>query len=79
MSSIQPRLKWIDDITRSIVIGFIRLSFVDIPNELINLCILFHAIVESFDEELCNDHIIVSNNGELHKVVSTTPGTSIQR
>ena len=79
MSSSQQRLQFVDDITRSIVIGFIRLSFVDIPNELINLCILFYAIMECFDKELCNDAITVSDSkyGGIDKVISTKPIASL--
>ena len=61
-STQQQRLKYFDATSTKIVVGFIRLVSVEIPNELINLCLLFYAIIEIFDEELCSQDVIVSNS-----------------
>ena len=63
MSSLQARLKNVDVKSKKIVIGFIRLSHMMIPIDIINLCILFYAICESFGKHGEYLHISDSENG----------------
>ena len=77
MSSLQRKLMRVDAVSEILVIGFTRLSLVIIPNELMDLILLFYVIIEQFDKEICHKDLSISNgdNGE-NSIVSAKKGSS---
>ena len=69
MSSLQQKLENVDARTKEIVIGFIRLSYKMVPVDIINLCILFYALCESFDQRGKFLYISASENGMKDAIV----------
>ena len=59
------RLKSVDEIYRVIVIGFIRSSMMDIPIDIMNICVFFYATIEAFDKELVDNELTLSNCGNI--------------
>ena len=66
VSSTQ-RLRSIDKRSRIIVTGYIRLCLVDIPIDIIHLCLLFYAIYDTFDTKLHGPFIIISDADDEHQ------------
>ena len=62
MSSLHHKSVFIDKVAETLVVGFIRLSDINIPTELMTLILLFYVMVEKFDKELCGEDIIVSDS-----------------
>ena len=69
MASIQQRLENINQRSKRIVMGFIRLCYVMVPIDIINLCVLFYAICESFDKPGKDLYISDSENGLKNVIV----------
>ena len=78
MSSVQQKLNHVDERSKKIVIGFMRLSEAMIPIDIINLCILFYAISESFDKHGKLLHISDSENGMKDVIVEQKTRESSQ-
>ena len=70
--SSQQKLVSIDDKTKQLVYGFIRESFVIIPNELMELILLFYIIIETFDKGIYHKDFALSEskNGPENAIVS---------
>ena len=65
MSSLQLYgLKFTDNISKTIIKGFIRGISTAVPIDIINLCLLFYVRVERFHPELHGDHLVISNSGK---------------
>ena len=52
----------IDDKTKQLVYGFIRESSIIIPNELVELILLFYVIIETFDKQTCHKDFALSQS-----------------
>ena len=61
-----------DEIWMKLVTGFIRLSSKDIPMDIVNLCLSFYVMVETFHAELHGQDLVVSNSedGNEHLVLT---------
>ena len=65
MSFNQKTVECIDETAKSLVIGFIRIVAMDIPIDIVNICLLFYLIiVDTFDRKLCGKLIHISNSKE---------------
>ena len=72
MMSSQHQIKSIDARSVYLINGFIRLSAIIVPDELIDLILLFYVIIETFDKGICHKNFILSNskNGQQDTIVT---------